>query len=549
MKLFNKKTRTFSQIIFFFLFIFLITKSEFTGNTKNIDSIKLPYPVSMFLEIDPLIAISTLLSSHTIYNNLIYSLIIIVLTLFLGRFFCGWVCPLGTINHFISSFNFGKLKGKGRLQTNSYKNWQKIKYYILFFLLSASIFTTVQIGLLDPICLITRTMSTFLIPTINYSFIGISSFLYNDNIPFLNTIANFLLYLGQHTIIPYKPVYYNSTLLISLIFIIIVFANRYVTRFWCRLLCPLGALLGVFSKYSIFGLEKNEKLCTNCNRCELYCQGGDDPQPGKKWRSSECHLCLNCISECPENALKFKFFPGKEFTISTPDISKRKAITSIIMGVFSVPLLRSEAGLDVNYSSKLIRPPGALEEKDFLSKCVKCSACMKVCPNNALHPTFSEAGFEGLWTPTLIPRIGYCEPSCTLCSTVCPTGAINEINQYEKGWVSQNETENSRKNPIKIGLAFIDKGRCLPWAMNTPCIVCEEWCPTSPKSIYLEEIDSFKRNGEPVHLKRPIVDPALCVGCGACEFACPLEERPAIYITNIGETRSKTNQILLKEGV
>ena len=85
--------------------------------------------------------------------------------------------------------------------------------------------------------------------------------------------------------------------------------------------------------------------------------------------------------------------------------------------------------------------------------------------------------------------------------------------------------------------------------MNIPCIVCEEWCPTSPKSIYLEEIDSFKRNGEPVHLKRPIVDPALCVGCGACEFACPLEERPAIYITNIGETRSKTNQILLKEGV
>jgi len=548
MKLFNKKSRFFSQIIFLLIFFFLISKSEFTGNIKINENIKLPYPVSIFLEVDPLIAISTLLSSHTLYKNLIYSLVIIILTFFFGRFFCGWICPLGTINHFFSSFNFGRLKGKVRLQTNSYKNWQKIKYYILIFLLSASVFTTIQIGLLDPICLLTRTTSTFLIPTINYSFISISSFLYNYDIPFLKYFADLLLYFGQHTIIPYKPVYFNSTLLISLFFIILVFANRYVTRFWCRLLCPLGALLGFFSKYSIFGLEKNNQLCTNCNRCELYCQGGDDPQPGKKWHSSECHLCLNCINECPENALKFKFFPEKESTYTSPDLTKRKVITSIAMGVFSVPLLRSEAGLDVNYSSKLIRPPGALEEKEFLSKCVKCGACMKVCPNNALHPTFSEAGFEGLWTPTLIPRIGYCEPSCTLCSTVCPTGAINEINQYEKGWVSQNNTDNT-KNPIKIGLAFIDKGRCLPWAMNIPCIVCEEWCPTSPKSIYLEEIDSFKRNDEPVHLKRPIVDPALCVGCGACEFACPLEERPAIYITNIGETRSKTNQILLKEGI
>jgi ferredoxin len=174
---------------------------------------------------------------------------------------------------------------------------------------------------------------------------------------------------------------------------------------------------------------------------------------------------------------------------------------------------------------------------------------MKVCPNNALHPAFFEAGIEGLWTPILIARIGYCEPSCVLCGQVCPTGAIQKITEREKLGVGVP--------PVKIGTAFYDHGRCLPWSMQTPCIVCEEFCPTSPKAIWVEEVDAEVRlaepgpNGEPpgmkkVHLQRPHVDPALCIGCGACEKVCPVQDRPAVYVTSIGETRSKTNVILLE---
>ena len=214
-----------------------------------------------------------------------------------------------------------------------------------------------------------------------------------------------------------------------------------------------------------------------------------------------------------------------------------------------IPIARVADGIDANYDHRVIRPPGSVDEKAFLERCIRCAECMKVCPNNALHPAFFEAGPEGLWTPILIPRLGYCEHSCVLCGQVCPTGAIQKITEEQKMGVGQK--------PISIGTAFYDQGRCLPWAMSTPCIVCEEFCPTSPKAIWVEEVDIPKREpvapageGQPpmttVHVQRPHVDPQLCIGCGACEKVCPVQDKPAVYVTSVGETRSKTNVILLE---
>jgi formate hydrogenlyase subunit 6/NADH:ubiquinone oxidoreductase subunit I len=205
--------------------------------------------------------------------------------------------------------------------------------------------------------------------------------------------------------------------------------------------------------------------------------------------------------------------------------------------------MRANTGLGKSRNEHLLRPPGALDEPDFLSRCIRCGECMKVCPNNALQPTLVEAGLEGLWTPTLVPRIGYCEPSCVLCSEVCPTGAIWQITPKEKGWVVG--VGAAQNQPIRLGTAFYDRGRCLPWAMATDCIVCEEWCPVSPKAIYLEKVEVADAAGNTKTLQQPRVDPSRCVGCGACEFACPLQDRPAVYVTSIGESRSPSSQILL----
>ncbi len=185
-----------------------------------------------------------------------------------------------------------------------------------------------------------------------------------------------------------------------------------------------------------------------------------------------------------------------------------------------------------SFNPELVRPPGALAEDQFLQTCIRCGACMKVCPTNAIHPTLFEAGFEGMWSPVLKMTVGYCEYECTLCSQACPTGAIRPI-------------EVAEKQKIKIGLAYVDRNRCLPFALGRPCIVCEEHCPTPQKAIWLEETQVTRGPGRQVTVQQPHVDPDLCIGCGICVTKCVVKDRPAIQVTSAGETRNPANAVLL----
>lgn len=538
--------RRISQVFFLLLFFLLLLQTNIDSLTDPKALPTIAAPVGLFLESDPLVAIVTVITTQELYRNLIWAIVIIIGTFFIGRFFCGWICPMGTISHFLSSIKYGKTRGKHRLDANRYKPYQRWKYGILFVFLGSAFFTSLQIGLLDPIALLTRSMTLTVLPAYNVLTQSFISWSGSGTFGFANSIVDFLGAIVSELVIRSKPVYYQGALLIILIFAAILFANRLITRFWCRALCPLGALLGILSRYSIFGMEKEKSLCTDCNVCALTCQGADDPQPGLKWRQSECHLCFNCVADCPEAGIDFKFFPRTNETIQPVDIKRRTVFTTTAAGLAAVPLMRAEAGLTKGNDPNLVRPPGAVEEKDFLARCIRCGECMNVCPNNALHPTFLQAGFEGIWSPILVPRIGYCEPTCVLCSQVCPTGAIDEISEEEKAWVPVKGQEKTMNPPIRIGTAFYDFGRCLPWAMATPCIVCEEWCPTSPKSIYFEEAEVQNQKGEYVPVKRPHVDPKLCIGCGACSYACPVKGSPAIYVISVGETRNPGNSILLK---
>jgi len=534
------RLRLTSQIVFFLLFFFLLLRTEFRGSFSSSSSeIRLPHPVALFFQFDPLVAISNALASRALYQGLLWCLIVLIPTMFLGRFFCGWICPLGSIHHFFSNWKSERKRGKQLLESNRYKRWQTTKYYLLIACLIAALLGTGVVGWLDPFSLLVRSVGLSILPATDYGIRAFLGALEHSRFGLVQSLGGILHFILGRLLLSFKQPYFRQGIWLGVIFIFLVTLNFRITRFWCRALCPLGALLGIVSRWSLLGLVKHPDHCNDCNRCLLRCQGGDDPVGGVPWHQAECHLCLNCVDECPERGLQFKFFPA-DHSIGA-NLQRRKVLTGLAAGVALVPLARSTPGYAAETNERLLRPPGALAEEFFLSRCIRCGECMKVCPNNALHPATTEAGIEGLWTPVLIPRIGYCETSCTLCSQVCPTGAIWEITAKQKGW----PTEVADSKPIRLGTAFYDRSRCLPWAMATDCIVCEEWCPTSPKAVYLRPAEVVDSSGNVKQVKQPYMDPSRCVGCGACEHACPVQDRPAVYVTSVGESRSRTNQILL----
>ena len=533
--------RRISQIFCLLVFVALLIFTSLRPTAAAASDIHLRAPVRLFFLLDPLVAVSNALAGHALYRGLLLSLIVLVPTLFLGRFFCGWICPMGTLQHFVGNMHSESKRGKQRIESNRYKRWQTVKYVVLIAGLVAASFGSMALGWLDPFSLLVRSVGLALLPAFNFGVRAVLAPLEHSHVAAIKGSATAVHGALQATILDFRQTHFSQGLVLGVLFLIILAASLRVTRFWCRSICPLGALLGVFSRFSILGLHKDEKACNRCNRCLLNCQGGDDPIGGVPWRKAECLMCMNCVGACPDHSLAFRFF-RKEKEVATPDMGRRRAVTGLAAGAAVVPLMRANTGLGKGRHERLLRPPGSLDEAEFLSRCIRCGECMKVCPNNSLHPTLDEAGLQGLWTPTLVPRIGYCEPSCVLCSEVCPTGAIWGITPREKGWVVG---VGARKDPVRLGMAFYDRGRCLPWAEATECIVCEEWCPVSPKAIYVEEADVVDSSGRTRRLKQPRVDPSRCVGCGACEYACPLQERPAVYVTSIGESRSPGSQILL----
>ncbi len=488
-------------------------------------------------------ALVNALASHALYRGLLWSLLILVPTLFLGRFFCGWICPMGTLQHFVGNMPSEAKRGKQRIEANRYKRWQTGKYVVLLAGLVAACFGSAAIGWLDPFSLLVRSFGLSVLPAINAAARALLTPLEGSHNAAIKSTGETLHTILHYTVLDLRQPHYHQGLVLGILFIAILAASLRVTRLWCRAICPLGALLGAVSRWSVLGLHKDPAACDKCNRCLLHCQGGDDPIGGVPWRKAECLMCMNCVGSCPHGSLQFRFF-RKEQEVASPDLGRRRTLTGLAAGAAVVPLMRANTGMGKGRNERLLRPPGALDESDFLSRCIRCGECMKVCPNNALHPTLDQAGLEGLWTPTLVPRIGYCEPSCVLCSEVCPTGAIWQITPKEKGWVVGVGRQRDRPaDPAGDGIL---RSRPLPALGHghrlhrlrgvVPGFAQGHLCSRG------QVIDSA---GNTKTLKQPRVDPSRCVGCGACEYACPLQEHPAVYVTSIGESRSPSSQILL----
>jgi polyferredoxin len=545
--------RVVSQTFFFALFMFLLWVTWFSRLGG--------YPVSLFLEVNPLVGIATALSTHTVYRWLWRGMLILIPTLLLGRVFCNWMCPYGSLHQFVG-WLFNIRGNRNNIDKNRYRPIYQFKYYVLTIVLVLAVFGSLQIGLLDPICLLVRTMTTTVAPASDLAAAEISNLFENMGLDSLSpTFLSSAPGASDQRI-------FKGAWFVGLIIIGLVGMNLVIPRFFCRVLCPLGALLGVLSRFSLWRIDRDLTKCTDCDVCLKHCEGASDPQAAL--RKSECFVCFNCIDDCPEDALAFRLAPvpvkdriiGKikegtatlfgrkviseqlETEIKAPDVRRRRWVLATIVGVLAYPLLRLSAAVNSRgFSEKAIRPPGSVEESEFLERCIKCDQCINVCPTNVLQPSsLAQGGLEGLWTPVMDFSIGFCQLNCTLCSEVCPTGAIQKISLAKKIGKGAHESQG----PIKVGTAFFDRGRCLPWAMEIPCVVCEEVCPVSPKAIGTYDEEHTRWDGTKVTLNKPYMRPELCIGCGICEHECPVLDDAAVYVTAVGETRSDERSLLLK---
>ncbi|MFH1752598.1 MAG: 4Fe-4S binding protein [Candidatus Omnitrophota bacterium] len=499
--------RRSSQVFFLGLFIYILWSTTYP--------LKGALHPDTFFKASPLIILITSISQRIVLNGTLLCLILIALTLILGRFFCGWVCPLGT-----TIDGMGALRQRGlELKDGSNKRLSRVKYIILTAIILLALVGTQAAWILDPIVIMARFVSLNLIPTI--TLLVDKAFQYAIRATDFYEPLQDLYRALKGSVLGAKTGYFPNSTLILILFLFISAGPLFLKRFWCRGICPLGALYSLAARYS--PLERIVDECTKCGICRSRCRTGAIRED-MSYSKSECVLCMDCVYSCKPHVTRFgmPIFKGRldRERIGRSGISRRGFL--FLLGASSLFLtgLINRRGSDAYGASGVIRPPAALKEEEFVDRCVRCGNCMKVCITNGLQPVFMESGISGIWTPRLVPEIGHCEHLCTLCGNTCPTGAIPRLTL-------------KKKKTTRLGTAKIDTSICIPWSQNRECIVCEEHCPIPDKAIKLK----MEMVGGKI-IAKPYIDISLCVGCGICQNKCPVRPERAVKVYPFGAYRT-----------
>lgn len=463
-------------------------------------------------------------------------IIILVLTFLFGRVYCSCVCPMGTLQDLIIKISNRK-KLKKSFEFSNPKNYWRYSFLTIaiVFLVSGSMF---GINLLDPFS----------------SYGKIITNIFRQLFMFLNNLISSLLeQFDNYSILPIelKEMALMAFTFAVLIFGIVLWLSVKHGRLYCNSVCPVGTFLGLISKYSLFKISVDENNCISCGECELVCKANCIDSENKFVDFSRCINCYNCFDSCPTNGLVYKHemlnvkgetrkgkkqinqFHNKDE--KEVDNNRRNFVRQTVLYSFGLSILaKAQEKIEVYVKNKTpinrlnpISPPGSKGIEHFTDSCTACHLCVSVCPTQVLQPSFLEYGFLGMMQPRMDNKASFCNYDCIICTEVCPSGAILPLGLEEK-------------KIIQIGKAKFVKENCVVETQKTNCGACAEHCPT--KAVHMVPYNK---------IKIPEVDEEICIGCGACEFACPTIPYKAIYVegNSIHQAAKKPQQKELEKKV
>lgn len=435
--------------------------------------------------------------------------LLVALTLVLGRVYCSVICPMGVFQDLIA--RIGKRLPKRRKLPYTYSPAHNKWRYGVFIL-----FIAVQIAgwgawaaLIAPYSAYGRIANNLFQPLWQWG----------NNL--LASLAERMDSYAFYT----TDVWLKSlpTLLIAVATLVAIGILAWRNgRTYCNAICPVGTVLGFLARFSLFRIAIDPQKCTSCSLCARNCKASCIDYKHHQVDHSRCVTCMNCLTKCKHGAIAYRFRPAVETAAraSEPSTGETRRGFLSVVGLFASASIakaqekKVDGGLAVIEDKQSperhtpLTPPGSQGMQHFTKHCTACQLCVSACPNEVLHPTHSLSRFM---QPEMSYERGYCRPECTKCAEVCPTEAIHLKDLADK-------------SSVQIGHAVWLKKNCIPLADKESCGNCARHCPTGA----IQMIPSVPDEDD--SLRIPAVNVERCIGCGACENLCPARPFSAIYV-------------------
>lgn len=441
---------------------------------------------------------------------------LVLLTLAFGRVYCSVICPLGVMQDIFSWLHSRTKKGRYRFSYSPAKNWWRYSVLLLFIVaIIAGIGSFV--ALLAPYSSYGRIVASLLEPVYRLANNGLAAI-----------AAHYESYTFYHVDVWVKSL---PVLIVAAVTLIILFILAWRGgRTYCNTICPVGTLLGLLSRYSLFAIRIDKEKCNACGLCSRRCKASCIDGKEHRVDSSRCMACMDCIDTCVHDAISLglRGYRGSNAIgdKKSVDTTRRSLLSAgtVIVGTALVHAQKKkiDGGLAAIQEKKVpdrqtpIVPPGAISLDHLSRHCTACQLCISACENDVLRPS---SDLTTLMQPRSGYEHGYCRPECTACSDACPAGAILPIGKDVKA-------------STQIGHAVWVKENCVAVTDGVSCGNCQRHCPTG--AIQMVPLDEANLDSPMV----PAVNTEKCIGCGACENLCPARPFSAIYVE--GHLRHRT---------